>query len=221
MNTQNQNRLSAEKAATLDILRSVGHQQEFKARQTIFARGDLGDTLAIIDSGAVRISVFSSDGRELALALLGAGEVIGEVSAIDGGERTADVIAVGRVKATVIHGAELKKLLKSDEKVLDMFLRLMCERIRSANAHAESHALNSLAGRLSLFFINNGHELEDGSLALQDLPSQSELARLVGGARESVNRQFRSWRDAGLLETDGDGYKVPDPVRLQEDALNV
>lgn len=203
----------------LSVLRSWGREQKFNARQTIFARGDAGDSLAIIDSGVVRVSVFNVDGRELALALLGPGDVIGEISVIDAKERTADVIAVGRVNITLISAKDVRGLLHTDRAVTDFFFDLLCERIRSANAHAESQALNSLAGRLSIFFVNNGKEQEDGSLLLADLPSQSELARLVGGARESVNRQFRAWREQGLLCSEGEGYRVTDPVRLQEEAV--
>lgn len=203
----------------LQVLRDHGRERNFEARQTIYARGDRGDSLAIIDSGVVRISVFGSDGRELALALLGPGDVVGEISVIDQKERAADVIAVGKVTLTMIAATEVRPLLYTSKVVTDFFYELLCERIRSANAHAESQALNSLAGRLSLYFVNHGEEQEDGSLTLPDLPSQSELARLVGVARESVNRQFRVWREAGLLTLEGNGYLVPDPVRLQEAAM--
>ncbi len=205
--------------AALKTLRAHGREKTFKARQTIFARGDAGDSLAIVESGVVRISLFGQDGRELALALLNAGRVIGEISAIDGEPRTADAIAVGKVTATMIAGQDLRSLLAQDSQVRDYFLTMLCERVRSANSYAESHALNSLAGRLSIYFVNNGKEEEDGSISLHNLPSQSELARLVGGARESVNRQFRMWRDQGLLEAVDKGYRVPDPVQLQEAAM--
>ncbi|MEM6311604.1 MAG: cyclic nucleotide-binding domain-containing protein, partial [Pseudomonadota bacterium] len=72
---------------------------------TIYARGDVGDSLAIVESGVVRISLFGNDGRELALALLGEGEVVGEIAAIDNKQRAADVIAVGRVRVTMIPAA--------------------------------------------------------------------------------------------------------------------
>jgi len=205
--------------AALRILREHGRERRFAARQTIFARGDDGDSLAIVESGVVRISIFGSDGRELVLALLGPGDVIGEISVIDNKSRAADVIAVGNVVLTVIEAGHLRELLYSERVVTDFFFRLLCERIRSANAHAETYALNSLAGRLAIFFVNHGNEKEDGSLSLPDLPSQAELAKLVGVTRESVNRQFRAWKHTGLLVTDTTGYVVTDPVRLQESAL--
>jgi CRP/FNR family transcriptional regulator, cyclic AMP receptor protein len=210
----------ATRADALGILRRHGHERRFHARQTIFARGDDGDSLAIVETGVVRISIFGADGRELVLALLGPGEVIGEISVIDSKPRAADVIAVGQVTLTVIAAGQLRDLLYSERRVTDFFLELLCERIRSANAHAETYALNSLAGRLAIYFVNHGQEETDGTLSLPDLPSQSELARLVGVTRESVNRQFRAWKDTGLLVTEADGYVVTDPVRLQESAID-
>ncbi len=210
----------ATRADALGILRSHGHERRFRARQTIFARGDDGDSLAIVESGVVRISIFGADGRELVLALLGPGDVIGEISVIDSKPRAADVIAVGQVTLTVIAAGQLRDLLYSERRVTDFFFELLCERIRSANAHAETFVLNSLAGRLAIYFVNNGHEETDGTLSLPDLPSQSELARLVGVTRESVNRQFRAWKETGLLVTHSEGYVVTDPVRLQESAID-
>ncbi|MFK7876408.1 MAG: Crp/Fnr family transcriptional regulator [Paracoccaceae bacterium] len=209
----------ANRAVALQTLRAFGYERKFKRRETMIARGDAGTSVAIIDSGVVRVSLFGSDGRELALALFGPGQLVGEISAIDGKERTADVVAVGNVTATILSGSDFKRLLYSDKDVSEFVCKLLCERIRSTTAYAESQALNSLAGRLTIYFINHGIEQENGSLSLPDLPSQSELARLVGGARESVNRQFRLWRDEGLLIAQGKGYVVPDPVRLQEVAM--
>lgn len=210
----------ATRTEALRILREHGHERRFVARQTIFARGDDGDSLAIVESGVVRISIFGADGRELVLALLGPGDVIGEISVIDNKTRAADVIAAGEVTLTVVEARQLRELLYSERKVTDFFLELLCERIRSANAHAETYALNTLAGRLAIYFVNHGQEEEDGSLSLPDLPSQSELAKLVGVTRESVNRQFRVWKDSGLLVADDEGYVVTDPVRLQESAID-
>lgn len=209
----------SERADALRLLRKHGRERRFSPRQTIFARGDDGDSLAIVESGVVRISIFGHDGRELVLALLGPGDVIGELAVIDNQPRAADVMAVGDVALTVIEAGQLRELLYSERSVTDFFLTLLCDRIRSANAHAETYALNSLAGRLAIYFVNYGREAADGTLILPDLPSQSELAKLVGVTRESVNRQFRAWRESGLLVADDAGYTVPDPVRLQESAL--
>ena len=204
---------------TLNALRRLGHLQAFTAKQVIFARGDLGKSLAVIESGVARVSLVSPDGRELVFQLMAAGDIVGEIAAIDGRSRTADVVAVGKVTARIIPAEEFRGILYSDKHVASYFFALICDRLRSANNYAESHALNSLAGRLSIWFVNNGDEHEDGSLHLINPPSQTELARLVGGARESVNRQFRAWRDEGLLITDGRNHIIPDPVRLQEQAM--
>jgi CRP/FNR family transcriptional regulator, cyclic AMP receptor protein len=209
----------ARREDALRLLRKHGRERRFSPRQTIFARGDDGDSLAIVESGVVRISIFGHDGRELVLALLGPGDVIGELAVIDNQPRAADVMAVGDVTLTVVEAGQLRELLYSERCVTDFFLHLLCDRIRSANAHAETYALNSLAGRLAIYFVNHGKENGDGSLTLPDLPSQAELAKLVGVTRESVNRQFRAWRETGLLVADDDGYAIPDPVRLQESAL--
>lgn len=142
----------------LAALKSRGRQRRLGARQTIFAREEPGDFLAIIGSGAVRISVFNPDGRELALALIGPGEVLGEIAVLDQRPRTADAIAVGAVEACVVAAKDVRKLLRNDPDVAGFFVRLLCQRLRGANTSAEAHALGSLSGRLALQLVNLGHE---------------------------------------------------------------
>lgn len=202
----------------MEALRAIGRTRRFRNRQTIFSRGDPGDFLAIVESGVARISLFNPDGRELALALVGPGEMIGEIGVLDRQPRTADAIAIGAVELCVVSAAEVQELIRSRAEIASFFIALLCERLRGANLQAEGHALSTLAGRLALQLLNRGQEAPDGSLVIPALPSQSELARLVGSARESVNRQFRLWEQAGLLAPQADGFVVPDPVALQGSA---
>lgn len=203
----------------LDTLRARGRLKRFSQRQTILGRGEPGAFLGIIESGAVRISVFNAEGRELALALLGPQDVFGEVAVLDGFDRTADAIAVGKADVTVVSAADVHSLMRQDHAVSAFFVKILCQRLRGSNAHAEAHALGSLSGRLALQLLNLGHEDENGMLIVNELPSQSELARLVGCSRESINRQFRSWEKAGKVLFGEKSLKVPDPIDFQETAV--
>ena len=75
---------------------------QFEPDQMIFSRGDPGREIYLVLEGRIRLSILSSDGRELSFAHAGPGSVFGEIATLDGGERTAGATAITRVAG---HGA--------------------------------------------------------------------------------------------------------------------
>ena len=78
---------------TVQRFASRVRQAHYPAGRRIFSKGDPGHGLLAVLSGVVKISVVSEDGKELALNLIGAGEIFGEIALLDGGPRTADATA--------------------------------------------------------------------------------------------------------------------------------
>ena len=66
--------------------------------QVLFSRGDPGRDIYLVVHGRIRISVLSTDGRELSFAHAGPGDVFGEVAALDGGTRSADATAIAQTR---------------------------------------------------------------------------------------------------------------------------
>src|SRR6195256_4349484 len=77
----------------LDQLCRYAKHSTFKRGATILSKGDPGNSLVVVASGTVKISVSSADGRSAILNLIGPGEITGEVAVLDGQARTADAIA--------------------------------------------------------------------------------------------------------------------------------
>src|SRR5436190_12818442 len=73
----------------LEYLTQAGSSRVFKAREMIFHEGDKGGSMHVVLSGRVKVSAFSADGREVVLSFAGPGEVLGEITLLDGGPRTA------------------------------------------------------------------------------------------------------------------------------------
>lgn len=202
----------------LALLRDAGRSQSFRAREMIFRKGEEADSLMIVEQGVVRVSLTGADGREMALALCGSDEIVGEIAALDRGDRTADAVAVRAVEATIIGASELRRLMRQEHCVVDLVVSLLCKRLRSANQHAEGHALGSFNGRLAVQLLNltkTGVADATGRQVIEAMPSQSELARLVGGARESVNRQLKKWQLEALIQVDGHRMIIKDAEALQ------
>src|SRR5436305_250882 len=76
-----------------DAVVALARIRTFNAGETIFAIGSPGDQMMALLSGSIRISVPSSEGKELLLAIIQPGEVFGELALLDGKERSADAVA--------------------------------------------------------------------------------------------------------------------------------
>ena len=88
------------------------HRAAFEPGQTIFGRGDAGSDVYLVVKGRVRLSVFSFDGRLLSFKHADAGDIFGEIAALDGGPRTADAIALTRVEAMTLAQERLNRLIE-------------------------------------------------------------------------------------------------------------
>src|SRR5439155_9254749 len=89
-----------------NVLIGHAHMRKCAADETIFMMGSRGDSMMAVLSGNVRISVPSPDGKEIVLAILGAGEIFGEIALLDGKERTADARATTECTLAVLERRE-------------------------------------------------------------------------------------------------------------------
>ena len=97
----------ADRAAIAGRMRRV----QFEADQMIFSRGDPGREIYLVLEGRIRLSILSSDGRELSFAHAGPGSIFGEIATLDGGERTAGATAISRVSAMALPQRAMTELI--------------------------------------------------------------------------------------------------------------
>lgn len=166
-------------------------ETSFGAGQSIFARGDAGKDVYLVLEGRVRLSVLSSEGRELTFAHAARGDVFGEIAALDGGLRTADATAVNRVKAMTLSHIMLKRLAQTSPPFAEAAIAFLCSRIRETDLQLEGVALHRIEVRLARFLLGmlrqrNG-ETRSGREKVDLGMSQGELALLLGASRPKVN----------------------------------
>lgn len=193
----------AERRTIADEMREV----TFDPGQVIFARGDAGREIYLVVSGRVRISVLTAEGRELSFAHAEPGSIFGEIAMLDGGPRSADATAVGKVSALSLSKPAFKRLMETEPPVAEAAVRFLCARIRDADQQLEGIALYPIEGRLARFFLaaarTKAPDLEEGRVTI-DLPmSQSELALLIGASRPKVNTALSMLEQSGALERNG------------------
>jgi CRP-like cAMP-binding protein len=194
------------------------HRAAFKLGQTIFTRGDAGKDIYLVVEGRVRLSVFSSDGRALSFKHASAGDIFGEIAALDGGPRSADAIALTPLEAMTLAQERLNSLIGTNPRVARAAISYLCLRLRDTSEQVETIALHPIEVRLARFLLAK-LKLRDanwsGAKAPLDLGmSQTELALLIGASRQKVNAALALLEEAGAIKRAGSRLAC-DAAKLQ------
>jgi CRP/FNR family transcriptional regulator, cyclic AMP receptor protein len=195
----------ADRAAVVARMRRV----EFTSDQMIFSRGDPGREIYLVVEGRIRLSILSSDGRELSFAHAGPGNVFGEIATLDGGERTAGATAMTRVKAMALPQKALLDLIESNAKLANAAIRFLCARLRETDQRLEAIALHRIEVRLARLFLSalKGQPASKGGKVPLDLGmSQTELALLIGASRPKVNIALTMLEEMGAITRAGSKF---------------
>jgi CRP-like cAMP-binding protein len=185
---------------------------DFRPGQTVFARGDAGRNVFLVVGGSVRLSVFSADGRLLSFKHANAGEIFGEIAALDGKPRTADAVALTRVVAMTLAKEQLDKLMEANPRVARAAINWLCRRLRDTSAQAEAIALHPVEVRLARYLLSRlmpalaekaVSHAGGGSATIELGISQGELASLIGASRQKVNAALSLLEDAGAIRRVG------------------
>ena len=187
----------------------LGRLRRF-APQTIFmVEGDMVDSVHIILEGRVRVFSSEPDGREIVLNICGPGEFLGEM-ALDGGHRSASVMALESVSCSVITRQDLRDAITRDADLALKVIALLIGRARLATAKIKGLALHDVYQRVTHLLQSLSHELA-GVLVVSEKLSQQEIANRVGASRDMVARVMRELVTGGYVEMDRKLIKLTKP----------
>jgi CRP/FNR family cyclic AMP-dependent transcriptional regulator len=174
----------------------------FPKSTVVVREGDRTDSLYIIVSGRVKIYVSDDKNKEIVLGEAGPGEYFGEM-VLDEGPRSASVMTLEPTTFLVIPKEDFKEFVaKSPEFALHLILKLI-KRVRALTNEVKSLALLDVYGRVARVLLDLAVE-RDGVLAIDDKPTQQEIASRVGASREMVGRIFDDLTAGGYIEVDRD-----------------
>ncbi len=163
----------------------------FPAGARILTASQPGEVAYVVLDGTLKVSTVQSTGRELTLALLGPGEIVGELALADRSGRSADVVALEPATLIWIDRNAFDHLRREVPLITENLLRLMARRLRLANAQLQAIATLDVHGRVArqLLALADalGEQLPDGSVRIPLRVTQSDLAALVGATRVRVN----------------------------------
>ena len=184
-------------------LRGDGRVRHFRRGQALFTEGDRAERVFLIERGWVLINCMSPEGREIVLGIRGDGEIIGEMSTLDGEARSATAVAMGDVEATISPGAALTRALQ-DAAAARGLIRILASRLRDADRtriqFATLDTLGRVAERLLELSDRFGQKTADGITV--ELPlSQEQLASWCGASRESTVKALSTLRSLNCIST--------------------
>lgn len=210
--------LDAEAAAAL---RQSMDEVRLRKNDVLFREGDQGDRLYVITEGKIKLGQTSADGRESLLAILGPGELLGELSLFDPGPRTATATALTDTTLMGLGHQALRPWLAGRPEVAEALLAALAQRLRRTNEQMADLVFSDVPGRVAKTLLELGEkfgrELPDGLHVTHDM-TQEELAQLVGASRETVNKALADFASRGWIRLESRSVVLLDPLRLERRA---
>lgn len=187
----------------------------------LFAEGDPGDHLYVIAEGKIKLGQTAADGRETLIAVLGAGDLLGELSLFDPGPRTATAVALVETTVLALGHDDLKPWLTGRPDLAIELLAALAVRLRRANEAMADLVFSDVPGRVAKALLDLGAKFGQpsagGLIVTHDL-TQEELAQLVGASRETVNKALGDFSARGWVKLESKSVTITDPVRLEQRA---
>jgi CRP-like cAMP-binding protein len=202
--------------ASRNILESLAQRlrrRRFRRGEVIFHQGDPGDSLHIVAAGSVKILLPSAEGDEAIIATLRPGDFFGELALLDGAPRSATAAALDQSETLVLPRDTFLGLLNTSPGLRDALLAGLAHELRRLTGHVEELHFLDLAGRLAMRLSRLASESAPGATTeiRLDWPyTQSDLAAMIGGTRQSVNRLLSELVEDGLIRIEPDALFITD-----------
>ena len=202
-------------------LRAMMTQTTLRRGETLFNEGDSGDRLYVLLSGKIKLGHASPDGRENLLAVLGPGEIVGELTLFDPGPRSTTATAVAPTDLLSLEHTQLMSFIETHPALAKDMLRALAQRLRRTNVALADLVFSDVPGRVAKALLDLadrfGSVTDDGVHVPHDL-TQEELAQLVGASRETVNKSLAEFVSRGWIRLEGRAVTLLDVDRLRRRA---
>ena len=191
--------------------------RSFNPNETLVDFDDPSTDVYFLTSGDVRVLIRTRSGKEVILGEMRAGSVFGELAAIDGIARSANVTGLTRGEVCTMSAAVFRELIFASPTIADRLLRLLTRRVRDLDARIMEHTVLDLRHRLYAELIRlsiprGGHE---GERVVTPPPYHHVLAARIGCRREQVTREFTTMAGEGLIERTRGALVLTKPEVLQ------
>lgn len=189
----------------LDALRELGRVRRVPVGTPLFHEREPGDAVFVLLTGRIKLSCATEGGREALLGIREPGDLIGEMSAIDGVARSATAVALEPVEVLAVSREAFVAYLDHTPSVALVLARILVRRLRDADRKRIEYLAQDTVGRLCSRLVELadrfGAAEADGGVHIELGITQEELAGWTGSSREAMIRALRTLRELGWIET--------------------
>src|SRR3982751_4035888 len=182
-------------------------KRRFRRGELVVEQGKKSTALFIRRGGRARVTTSDPRGREVILAVLQAGDYVGEMSLIDNEPHSATVRAEVQTDMLILGRAEFARCLPENSSLSYAIMRGLVHRLRAADRQIESLALLDVYGRVARTLLDMS-EMEGEVKVIRNKVSRQDLAKVVGASREMVSRVMKDLEGRGMVQTQENGWVV-------------
>jgi CRP-like cAMP-binding protein len=202
----------------LELVAGVCHPRRFGAGEIVFRDGDQSNTCYVVRSGHARAVREHADGRQIALATFGPGDIFGELAMFDDERRSATVETIDALDVLAILGPDMRRLMLRRPQLAVALAASLARRLRTTNERLASQSFQTVQSRVAGVIA----QLVDQAVAegadavdVQITATQADLAMLAGSSRESASRFLATLERAGVISQGRGRLTVHDPRALR------
>ena len=192
--------------------------RQFARRQTIVNAEDDTNDVYFVVAGTARAEVYSASGRAVTFRDLGAGEIFGELAAIDRKPRSANVVALTDATIASVSAEEFWQLIEEFPAVAEATLRRLATLIRSLSDRVVEFSTLAVRSRIhaELLRLGRDHKASENSAMIVPAPTHAEIANRISTHREAVSRELSDLARSRIVEKREGGLFILDIERLAQ-----
>ena len=190
----------------------------FARNQEVIRYGDPSRDIYFIASGSVRATIYSRSGKEVTFRDIGSGKVFGDLSAIDGRPRSANVVTRSECLLLWMSAPDYWALLDRFPSIAKVMLMEMTTMVRNLSDRVLEFSTIGARNRLHAELLRRALEVagESNRAELVPPPTHAELANRISSHREAVSREMARLGEAGVVERSSGRLTIPDIALLAE-----
>ncbi|HEY0363925.1 MAG TPA: Crp/Fnr family transcriptional regulator [Solirubrobacteraceae bacterium] len=195
----------------------VAVPRSFPGHHVIFREGDASDTCYVVRAGHARAVREHPDGRIIALAHFGPGDIFGELAMFDDELRSATVETLDDVQAIAVLGADMRRLLRQHPDIAVKLVIALGRRLREANERLARQSFQTVQSRVAVVLDGLVRQAQSEGAGRSDVLvkiTQADIAQLAGSSRESASRFIAVLERAGVITQGRGRITVHDPDAL-------
>ena len=198
---------------TLQKVSGLGSVKSYPKNSVILSEEEDGSALFVIISGKVKVSRSSKEdtSKEVILSILNPSDFFGEMALLDGLNRSASVIAMEDSQLFIIQRSDFLELLKEYPEVSIALLQELSQRLRVSSMKVKALSLKDAEGKVATVLLQLADDvgkIKHGTVEIDKLPFQHELANMAGTSRETISRTLHSFAKKGLVELEGSKLRI-------------